>query len=462
MKPLRENPLSKNETVHLTITGMTADGSGVGRCRDMAVFVPNTALHDHACVRIVKTAKTYAVGKLMSLSRPSPDRVPVDCPYFAQCGGCVFRHISYAAELQIKEQRVRDALARIGGLDALPVQPIVGAQETDHYRNKAQIPIRRGANGELLLGFYAYHSHRVVPCEQCPLQPAVFDRAMQVFREWERDFPQEVYDESTGQGCLRHLYLRQARATGEVMVCVVANAGRLDGEEALAERLRAHIPGLKSVVLNENRERTNVILGKTCRTIWGDSVITDELCGLRFAISPLSFYQVNHAQTERLYTLVKEYAGLAGTETVLDLYCGTGTIGLTLAGAAKQLIGVEVVPQAVEDARKNAAFNGIANAEFFCGDATQAAKQLREDGRLPDVVVLDPPRKGCAPGLVDTVREMSPQRIVYVSCDPATLARDLKLFTGAGYQPEVLTPVDLFPRTAHVESVVLMSRADTQ
>lgn len=452
----REAALSKNEMVHLDITGMTADGNGVGRCRNMAVFVPNTAIGDHACVRIIKTAKTYAIGKLLSLPRPSPDRMEADCPHFLQCGGCAFRHIRYPAELQIKEQRVRDALSRIGGLDAFPVQPIVGAQETDHYRNKAQLPISRGTDGELKLGFYAYHSHRVVPCEQCPLQPAVFDRAMQVFRDWERDFPQEVYDEATGRGCLRHLYLREARATGEVMVCVVANADALNGEDALAERLRDAIPGLQSVILNTNRERTNVILGKDCRTIWGESMITDVLCGLRFEISPLSFYQVNHDQTQRLYDLVKEYAGLTGAETVLDLYCGTGTIGLTLASAAKALIGVEVIPEAVENARKNAALNGITNAQFLCADAAKAAGELRQSGQLPDVVVLDPPRKGCAPGLVDTIREMAPQKVVYVSCDPATLARDLRLFADAGYGPVALTPVDLFPRTAHVECVTCL------
>lgn len=459
MKPSnRKSPAAKNDILHLDITGMTAEGNGVGRAEHMAVFVPNTAIGDHACVRIIKTAKTYAIGKLLSLPRPSADRIDLDCPYFLQCGGCAFRHISYPAELQIKEQRVRDALARIGGFDALPLQPILGAAETNHYRNKAQIPVSRAPDGSLTMGFYAYHSHRVVPCEQCLLQPPVFDQAMEIFRGWEQDFPQEVYHEATGQGCLRHLYLREARATGQVMVCVVANASRLDGEEALAERLRAHIPGLASVVLNTNRERTNVILGKTCRTIWGSDTIVDELCGLKFELSPLSFYQVNHDQTERLYALVKEYAGLSGGETVLDLYCGTGTIGLTLAHQAKQLIGVEVVPQAVENAKKNAAFNGIKNARFFCADAAQAAAQLRRDGQLPDVVIVDPPRKGCQPGLIHTIREMEPQTVVYVSCDPATLARDLKLFQESGYQPAAVTPVDLFPRTAHVENVVRMTR----
>lgn len=448
----------KNDQIELEITGMTAEGSGVGRYREVAVFVPNAAIGDRLRIRVVKTAKTYAFGKIEEILHPSADRIPVDCCQFSQCGGCVFRHIQYGAELRIKEQRVRDAISRIGGIEGVTIRPIRGAPKADHYRNKAQFPVGRAANGTLMLGFYAHHSHRIVACDTCALQPAVFDQAAQAFRQWEREYPQEVYDESTGKGRLRHFYLRQARATGEVMVCVVVNGNGLSGEDRLVQLLRQQVPGVKSIVINSNREKTNVILGEKCRTIWGADTITDILCGLRFRISPLSFYQVNPEQAECLYQLAGKYAGLTGKETLLDLYCGTGTIGLSMAHQVKKLIGVEMVAQAIEDAKKNALENKIQNAEFFCGDAAQAAEMLLEQEKYPDVVVIDPPRKGCDAELIQTIHKMAPQRVVYVSCDPATLARDLKLFSQFNYQAVELTPVDMFPRTAHVECVVLMSR----
>lgn len=448
----------KNDSIELVITGMTAEGNGVGRHRDVAVFVPGAAIGDSLKVRVVKTAKNHAFGKIEQILTPSPDRIAVDCPVFSQCGGCVYRHLSYEAEQRVKEQRVRDAITRLAGLPELDIAPLVGAQQPDGYRNKAQLPIGRDADGRLVVGFYAPRSHRIVACDTCALQPEVFARAVQAFRQWEQEHPQTVYEETTGTGKLRHLYLRQARATGELMVCVVVNGNRLSGEERLAELLREHTPELTSLILNENRERTNVILGKNCRTLWGQDAITDVLCGLRFRISPLSFYQVNRDQAERLYEKAADYAGLTGRETVLDLYCGTGTIGLSMAGRAGKLLGVEVVPEAVEDARRNARENGVGNAEFFCGDAAQAAQRLLARGERPDVVVLDPPRKGCDAALIDAVAQMSPPRVVYVSCDPATLARDLTRFAPAGYRAHALTPFDLFPRTAHVECVVRLER----
>lgn len=449
--------LKKNDSIELEITGYTAEGSGVGRYENIAVFVPLAAVGDRLRVKILKTAKTYAFGKLEQILSPSPDRVRQDCSQFAKCGGCVYRHIDYAAELRAKEQRVRDAVERIGGFRDLPIRSIVGSANPDHYRNKAQLPIGKAAGKGITLGFYASHSHRLIPCEECFLQPAAFTAAMRAFQEWAIKTGEDVYNEATGKGRLRHLYLRQAGATGEIMVCVVVNGNGVHQEPELVELLRKNVPGLKSVIINVNRERTNVVLGKKCRTVWGEDTITDMLCGLKFHISPLSFYQVNRDQAERLYTIAGEYAGLTGGETLLDLYCGTGTIGLSMAKKAGKVIGVEIVEQAVEDAKRNAERNGIANAEFLCADAAKAADMLKNRGVRPDVVVLDPPRKGCDSSLIETVVKMGPERVVYVSCDPATLARDLKIFAQQGYVPKELTPVDMFPRTSHVESIVLMT-----
>ena len=454
--------IKKNDLVELEITGYTAEGSGVGRWQGLAVFVPLTAVGDFIQARILKVAKNHAFGKIERIIAPSAARVAPDCPQFAQCGGCVFRHIRYEEELQAKERRVRDAVERIGGFPALPIRPILGAKQPDGYRNKAQLPIGRAKDGGILLGFYANHSHRIVACEQCNLQPPAFAAAMDAFREWAALSGDEPYDEASGKGRLRHLYLRQAESTGEMMVCVVVNGGGVHKEAELAQLLRERVPGLKSVIINSNRARTNVVLGNQCRVVWGQDHITDRLCGLEFYISPLSFYQVNRVQAERLYGQAAEYAGLTGKETLLDLYCGAGTIGLSMAAQAGRVIGVEVVAPAIEDARRNAERNGVTNAEFLCADAAEAAARLEARGERPDVVILDPPRKGCAPELLHTVVRMGPKRIVYVSCDPATLARDLRLLADMGYAPQELTPVDMFPHTNHVETVCLMSKLNTK
>lgn len=454
-----EMKLNKNDAITLEITGYTSDGSGVGHSKDgIAVFVPLAAKGDKLEVKILKTAKTYAFGKIEKILEPSNDRIKPDCPQFSKCGGCVYRHISYRAELEAKRQRVNDAIERIGGFKNMAIKQILGAENVDRYRNKAQLPVDKAPNGIMTLGFFAKHSHRVINCEECLLQPEAFTAAMKAFKEWQGKTGEDVYDEKTGRGHLRHLFLRQAPSTGEIMVCVVVNGNGVHNEPLLVKLLTDSVPGLKSVMINVNKEKTNVILGEKYRTIWGQDFITDELCGLKFRISLNSFYQINSRQAEKLYTLAGNYAGLTGKETVLDLYCGTGTIGLSMAKNAGRVIGVEVVEHAVEDARKNAKYNEISNAEFICSDASKAAEKIKSDGTKPDVVILDPPRKGCGAGLVETVAKMGPERVVYVSCDPATLARDLKLFAGMGYQPKEITPVDMFPRTAHVESVVLMSR----
>ncbi|WP_322172700.1 23S rRNA (uracil(1939)-C(5))-methyltransferase RlmD [Acutalibacter caecimuris] len=454
---LARQPLRKNQIIQLKCTGFTAEGAAVGRYQGEAVFVPRCAPGDQAQVKIVKAAKTHAFGRLERLLAPAPCRVEPDCPVYAQCGGCCFRHISYPAELEAKTQRVRDALERVGGFTGLPVAPILPADSREGYRNKALLPIGRGPHGEVQLGFYARNSHRIVPCASCRLHPQAFTLAAGAFCRWAEAYGDPVYDESAHSGCMRRLYLRKAEATGQVMVCVVVKGQGLTHEKELVEALRAGVPGLAGVIINTHNERTNVALGPHCRTVWGQGSIRDRLCGLEFEISPLSFYQVNRTQAERLYGLAAAYAQLDGG-LLLDLYCGTGTIGLSMAKDAGQLIGVEVVPEAVEDARRNARRNHITNAEFLCADAAQAGDELARRGLRPAVITLDPPRKGCAPGLVEAVVRMAPQRIVYISCDPATLARDLKLFAQLGYPPIKAAPVDMFPGTAHVETVCLLSK----
>lgn len=446
-----QTQLRKNDRIPLEITSVTADGSGVGRYEGLAVFVANAAVGDRITAHIIKVKKNYAVARIHQIVQPSPDRVRPDCPVFQQCGGCAWRHISYEAECRLKEQTVADAFSRIGGLAIAP-QPILAAEETEGYRNKAQYPVG-GTAQALRIGFFAPRSHRIVDCRTCRLQPPEFAGALRAFARWIAESRVSAYDEETGRGLLRHIYLRKAQETGEVMACAVVNGDEIPDSERLAGELLREVPGLRSLILNRNTARTNVVLGPVCKTLWGEDGIVDVLCGMRFFISPLAFYQVNRSQAERLYRKAAEYAALTGEETLLDLYCGAGTIGLTMAGRARQVIGVEVVPEAVEDAKRNAALNGVRNARFLCGDASMAARQLAEEGVRPDVIVIDPPRKGCGAQLIGTIAEMGPSRVVYISCDPATLARDLKLFAELGYLVQEATPVDLFPRTGHVETV---------
>ena len=333
------------------------------------------------------------------------------------------------------------------------MEPILGAPSRTRYRNKCQLPIGLSKNGEMQMGFYAVNSHRIIDTHTCLLQPEVFDRAAEAFRAWQKLSGESIYDEAAHSGVLRHLYMRCGEKSGEVLVCIVANGAKLHGEDLLVKMLREAVPEITGIVLNINRERTNVVLGRELRTLWGKPTIRDTLCRLEFEISPHAFYQVNRTQAEALYNKAAEYAGLTGAETLLDLYCGTGTIGLSMASRAKKLIGAEIIPSAVENARKNAAHNHVTNAEFLCGDAKDAARILYERGERPDVIVIDPPRKGCDAAVITTIAAMRPMRVVYVSCDPATLARDLKQFTAEDYNIEAVTPVDMFPCTAHVETV---------
>lgn len=449
--------LSKNQKITLTIDGMTAEGSGVGKYEGMAVFVPQTAEGDEIECTIVKTGKSFCFGKCEKLITPSPERIEPDCPIYKRCGGCVYRHMTYKEEARIKQRKVEDAVKRIGGFD-LKCEEMLAAADPDRYRNKAQLPCRADANGKLSLGFFAQRSHNVVDCVDCLLQPKEFAPIISAFKRFVDETKAEIYNESTNKGRVRHLYLRRSSLTGKIMVCIVVNGNGLHGEDVLVKMLREASGKIESIIINRNTEKTNVILGKKCRVVWGSEYLTERICGVDFRISPLSFLQVNIPQAERLYTRAAEYAALTGKETVLDLYCGAGTIGLTMAKNAGRLIGAEIVPEAVENAKENAALNGIENARFIEGDAAVAAETLKNEGIKPDVVIIDPPRKGCEPELIDTIAQMSPDRVVYVSCDCATLARDMKIFAEKGYQPQKMTAVDMFPRTAHVESVVLLAK----
>ena len=450
--------MKKNDIVKIKITSATAEGSGVGKTEDnIVVFVPMTAIGDEIEARILKVKKTYAFGKIEKIITPSAARISPDCPNFSKCGGCVWRHISYDEELKIKGQKVRDAVERIGGIST-EFRPIIGSDRVNRYRNKAQLPVGKDKEGGAVIGFYAFHSHRIIDCDDCALQPEIFKTVMDVTRDFIERTNTDIYDESTGKGRLRHLYIRLGEVTNELMVCYVVNGNGLKQEDMLVKMLRESLPNLKTVVFNSNREKTNVILGNKNRVAYGKGYITDVLCRLKFKISPFSFWQVNRAQAEKLYSKAKEYAKLSGDEVLLDLYCGTGTIGLTMAQDCKQLVGVEIVEDAVNDAKANAEANEINNARFICADAPTAAEQLRKEGTAPDVVILDPPRKGCGEELVKTIRKMNPKRVVYVSCDPATLARDLKYFSENGYITHEVTPCDMFPRTAHCESVALLTK----
>ncbi len=455
--------LAKNQSVELTITGVTGEGAGVARYVDadmpsgFVVFIPYTALGDVVRCRIVKVQKNHAFGRVEEILSPSPDRHSlIDCAVYGRCGGCVWRHITYDAECRYKWQWVKDTLARIGGLAIEPL-PLLACEMPAHYRNKAQFPVVPGQDGPIM-GFFAPRSHRVVACHDCMLQPKGFASVLDAVEAWMQANNVSAYDEATHKGLVRHIYIRQGAVSGQMLVCLVCTSGKLPAAAALISAVRCAAPQLASLVVNINAARTNVILGDSSYTLWGESAIEDSLCGLRFRLSPHSFYQVNHAQTERLYALAAEAAGLTGQETLLDLYCGTGTIGLSMASRAKQIIGVEVVLAAVEDARRNAQVNHIKNARFICADAAKAAQELEQEGVQPDVVVLDPPRKGCDEALINTVVRMAPMRVVYISCNPATLARDLSLFRERNYIVDSVQPVDMFPRTAHCENIALLKR----
>ncbi len=451
--------MKKNDVIELTIEDMTHEGNGIGRHNGCAVFVPHTAPGDTVRVKIIKTAKSYAVGHLEEVLTPSPCRIEPDCAVWKPCGGCCYRHISYEGECDIKLKRVNDCLERLGGV-ACRAKEILPSPVVEGYRNKAQYPIGVDKEGNPVLGFYAPKSHRIVPVRGCKLQPKEFDLLCDVFLKYVKQYRVSVYNGETGKGLLRHFYLRMGFATNEIMVCVVATAKTLPFQEELIEMLCNACPNVKSIMVNVNAKPTNVILGNEIHCIYGENTITDVLMDVPFTLSAHSFYQVNPKAAALLFQKAAHYANVTPNDTVVDLYCGTGAVGFCAGNGAGNLIGVEVVPQAVENAKYNAAKMGKTNAEFLCMDASEAAKELAKRGVKPNVVFVDPPRKGCEKEVLQTIAyDFKPNRLVYISCDPATLSRDAALLQEMGYVMKEATAVDMFPRTPHVETVALFVRA---
>jgi len=445
--------LEKNKVYRARVEGYTSEGLGVARIDGQAVFVHRALRGEDCDILLLKVLKNAAFGKAVKVYTPSPHRTEPDCPYYGRCGGCDFRHMDRAEELDAKRQRVQDALRRIGG-SAVTVESIDGGEPL-HYRNKSQYPV--AADGSV--GFYRARSHQVVPVERCLIQKPQADKAAQALRDYIRTYGVSCYDEKTRRGLVRYLYIR-TNGAGQSLLCVLVNGRKLPHEQELVELLRQAVPDAVGVVLGVNTQPTGAVLGTEYRTLWGADVLTDTLCGLTFRLSVPSFYQVNREMAEVLYDKAVEFAGLTGGETVLDLYCGAGTITQVMARHAGQVIGAEIVPEAIEDAKENAKRNNIANVAFFCGDASAVAADFAAKGLRPDVICVDPPRKGLTPEVVQAAAQMAPRRIVYVSCDPATLARDVKLFAQSGYEAVRAAAVDMFPGTANIETVVLLSKGE--
>jgi len=454
-----ENMIIKNQIITAGITDITSEGSGVCRADGFAVFVPDTAVGDVAEIRIVKVLKSYAYGIVEKLLTPSHDRTAPECPMYKKCGGCIFQHISYEAECCIKSDIVRNAFQRIGGLSP-EYDDFIAADSHSRYRNKAQYPLAV-QDGKAVCGFYAKRSHRVVPVSDCRLQPEVFADIVSCSLDYINSHKLSVYDETTHTGILRHIYIRRGYHSGQIMVCFVARKDYSRQLTQLAHILHHEIENVCSVVMNINPDDTNVILGKKWVNLFGEDTITDTMCGNRILISPPSFYQVNTPQAEKVYAKALEYAAPAPDDILADLYCGMGTIGLSMADSVSSLVGVEIIPEAVEDAKQNAAANEIYNAEFHCGDAGKVFAKLRKDGCSPDIIVVDPPRKGCSAETLQVIVDPAPKKIVMISCNPSTAARDCKWLTENGYSLEKVCGADFFPRTAHVECVVLMSRNES-
>ena len=449
--------LIKNQIYEAVITDYTSEGQGVAHIEGCAVFIPNAIAGERVRVRIEKAQKTWAAGKIVEILEKSPHRVNRECPVAKLCGGCDFWHMDYDEESRLKAERVKTCLNRIGG-ENLEEVPILAAPSCHGYRNKAQYPVA-SKKGRAYAGFFRAGTHDVVENDRCLILPRETDAVKDAVIDYVNQYRITAYDETAHKGLLRHIYVRRGVVSGQILVCLVVNGEKLPRTEELIKRLQK-IPGFTTLVLSVNTKKGNAVLGDRFITLHGPGYIEDTLCGLSFRLSPRSFYQVNHHQAQRLYEAAISQAEITKEDLVLDLYCGVGTITLAMASAAGKVIGVEVVPQAVEDARDNARRNGIENAEFFCGDAGQAALQLEKDGVRPDVVIVDPPRKGLNADTIEALVRFSPRRIVYVSCDPATLARDVALLKEQGYALKNALAADLFPRCAHVETVVLLSKGE--
>ena len=448
----------KNDLVTLEIEDCGIDGEGIGKADGFTVFVKDAVIGDTVTAKIIKAKKNYGYGRLMEVLKPSPYRVKPKCEFARQCGGCQLQALSYDQQLVFKTNKVKGHLERIGGFTDIPMEPIIGMDELFHYRNKAQFPVGRNKEGKIVTGFYAGRTHNIIENRDCALGVAenkeVLDRVIAHMEKYEI----EPYNEATGKGLVRHVLIRYGYFTKEVMVCLILNGNKIPKEELLVKSL-CEIPGMTSITINVNKKRSNVILGEEICLLWGQEYITDRIGDISYQISPLSFYQVNPMQTQKLYAKALEYADLHGQETVWDLYCGIGTISLFLAQKAKFVRGVEIVPAAIENAKENAKLNGLENTEFFVGKAEEVLpREYKKNGVYADVIVVDPPRKGCDETLLETMIEMNPERIVYVSCDSATLARDLKYLCERGYELRKVCPVDQFGMTVHVETVVLLSQ----
>ena len=447
----------KNDLVTLKIEDCGIDGEGIGKADGFTVFVKDAVIGDTVTAKIIKAKKNYGYGRLMEVLKPSPYRVEPKCEFARQCGGCQLQALSYDQQLVFKTNKVKGHLERIGGFTDIPMEPIIGMDELFHYRNKAQFPVGRNKEGKIVTGFYAGRTHNIIENRDCalgvPENKEVLDR---VIAHMEK-YGIEPYNEATGKGLVRHVLIRYGYFTKEVMVCLILNGNKIPKEEQLVKSL-CEIPGMTSITINVNKKHSNVILGEEIRLLWGQKYITDRIGDISYQISPLSFYQVNPMQTQKLYAKALEYADLHGQETVWDLYCGIGTISLFLAQKAKFVRGVEIVPAAIENAKENAKLNGLENTEFFVGKAEEVLpREYKKNGVYADVIVVDPPRKGCDETLLETMIEMNPERIVYVSCDSATLARDLKYLCERGYELRKVCPIDQFGMTVHVETVVLLS-----
>lgn len=449
--------MKKDDLIEVTIEDLSEEGTGIGKFEGMTFFIKDAVIGDRVRAKIMKMKKNYGFARLMEVLTPSLDRVEPLCPVARQCGGCQIQAMSYEAQLAFKTRKVESNLKRIGKFEEIPMESIIGMEDPFHYRNKAQFPFGKNRDGKIITGFYAGRTHSIIENTSCHLGKEVNEKILEKILAWMNAFHVEPYNEATGKGLMRHSLIRCGFRTGEIMVCLVINGRKIPGEEALVDSLKI-IPGMTSISLNVNKEKTNVILGREVINLWGRPYIEDYIGEVKYQISPLSFFQVNPVQTERLYGKALEYAGLTGEETVWDLYCGIGTISLFLAQKARKVYGVEIIPDAIEDARRNASLNGFTNTEFYVGKAEEVLPEKYEkEGVRADVIVVDPPRKGCDETLLSTMVKMQPERIVYVSCDSATLARDLRYLCDNGYELKRVCPADMFPQTVHVETVVLLS-----
>ncbi|MBE6894051.1 MAG: 23S rRNA (uracil(1939)-C(5))-methyltransferase RlmD [Ruminococcaceae bacterium] len=449
--------IKKNDIITLEITDISSDGNGVGKYENIAIFVPMTAVGDICKVKILKVLSSYCFGKAEEVLTPSPDRIENLCPNFSKCGGCDFLHISYDAEKRAKTNFVKNCFERIGKIN-VPVNNALSCDKIHRYRNKAQFPVRKDENGKAVTGFFAQRSHRIIPCSDCLLQPELLNEIAEYIVTRLNQLGIKAYDEEKLTGLIRHIYFRYGEVTNQLMVCLVSTKRKVWNVDVLVKDLVEKYPVISAVVLNINDKNTNVILGEENVVLYGDGNIQDVLCGVKITLSPHSFYQVNRQGAQQLYTIAKNALQLNNDDILLDLYCGAGTIGLSMANEVKTLVGVEIIPEAIENAKENAKQNGIENARFICSDAGEAAQLLVKEGFKPTAIVLDPARKGCDENTLDAVLTMAPSRIAMISCNPSTAARDCKYLAENGYSVEFIQPFDMFPRTKHVECVVLLKR----